>query len=58
MGVVGGVILLVIGLVLTVVGRQRTDGTSILRISSSLEMIYPVTCLAFIAFGLAFIIGS
>jgi hypothetical protein len=48
-----GVALLLIGVALVFVARQRADGTSILPLGDGM-MIYPVTCLAFIAFGIAF----
>ena len=49
-----GVALLLIGIALVFVARQRADGTSILPMGDGLMMIYPVTCLGFIAFGIAF----
>jgi hypothetical protein len=35
------------------VARERADGSSILPMGDAMMMIYPVTCLGFIAFGLA-----
>lgn len=50
-----GLALLIIGIAMAFVARERADGTRILPLSDgAMMMIYPVTCVAFIAFGIAF----
>jgi hypothetical protein len=53
-----GVALLLGGLALNFLARERADGTSILRLGDGMMMVYPVMCLTLIAFGLALMIGS
>ncbi len=58
MGLVGGIVLLIIGLALVFVARQRADGGAILPIKPPLDMVYPAFCLIFLAFGAAYIITN
>jgi hypothetical protein len=51
-----GIALLLIGLALVIVGRERADGTSLISGRPWVFALYPATCLAFLAFGLALII--
>ncbi len=53
-----GAMLLGIGLTLAFVACARADGTSMLRLRGGMDMIDPAICLAFIAFGCAFMITS
>jgi hypothetical protein len=59
MGFSLGLLLLAIGVALAFLGRERRDGTSIIpTTSAAARSLYPVTCLGFIAFGLALIIAG
>jgi hypothetical protein len=59
MGFSLGLVLLAIRLALVFLGRERRDGTSINSTSSAAaRSLYPVTCLGFVALGLALIISG
>ena len=51
-----GLILLVMGLGLTLAGRQRANGTRVLALTNWTLPIYPAVCLAFLAFGVSFLV--
>ncbi len=49
-----GLALLLIGIAMAFVARERADGTSIIpTTSAAARSLYPVTCLGFITFGVA-----
>ena len=58
MSLVGGIILLIIGLALVFVARQRADGTALVPLKAPLDFVYSSICLAFLAFGAAFVING
>jgi hypothetical protein len=51
-----GLTLLVLGLGLTLAGRQRANGTRVLALTDWTLPIYPAVCLAFLAFGVSFLV--
>ncbi len=58
MTLVWGIVLVVLGLVMVLIARQRTDGTSILRIGQPWDILYPALCLIPLASGLALIVAG
>jgi hypothetical protein len=55
---IAGIALFLVGLALVFIGRERSDGTSVISMQGWLFSLYPPLCLAFIAFGLALIVSA